>query len=80
MGVLTASFGGIVRDVLAGQPSVLLRREIYVSAAALAAVVFVGLDLAGVAPEIAGLLGAAAGFALRAVALRWNVALPGYRD
>ncbi|TRW18266.1 trimeric intracellular cation channel family protein [Glacieibacterium frigidum] len=80
MGVLTASFGGIVRDVLAGQPSVLLRREIYVSAAALAAVVFVGLDLAGAGVEVAGLVGAAAGFALRAVALRWNVALPGYRD
>src|SRR5215217_4747797 len=32
MGVLTAAFGGIIRDVLAGEPSVLLRREIYVTA------------------------------------------------
>src|SRR5262249_11676308 len=31
MGVLTACFGGVIRDVLAGQPSVLLKREISVS-------------------------------------------------
>ncbi len=80
MGVLTASFGGIVRDVLAGQPSVLLRREIYVSAAALAAALYVGLSGLGVDARVAGAVGAAAGFALRAAALRWNVALPGYRD
>ena len=80
MGVLTACFGGIVRDVLAGQPSILLRREIYVSAGALAAVVFVGLHLAGVDNSLAGVVGAAAGFTLRAIALKWDVALPGYRD
>jgi len=32
MGVLTACFGGVLRDVLANEPSVLLRREIYVTA------------------------------------------------
>ena len=80
MGVLTASFGGIVRDVLANKPSVLLRREIYVSAAALAAALYVGLSGLGIDTRVAGAVGAAAGFALRAAALRWNVALPGYRD
>jgi uncharacterized membrane protein YeiH len=34
MGVLTACFGGIVRDVLAGEPSILMRPELYVTAAA----------------------------------------------
>src|SRR6185437_11145024 len=33
MGVLTSTFGGIIRDVLAEEPSVLLRRELYVTAA-----------------------------------------------
>jgi uncharacterized membrane protein YeiH len=37
MGVITACVGGIIRDVLAGVPSILLRPEIYVTAAALAA-------------------------------------------
>ena len=37
MGVLTGCLGGIVRDVLAGEPSILLRPELYVTAAALSA-------------------------------------------
>ena len=34
MGALTATFGGVLRDVLAGEPSVLLRREITITAGA----------------------------------------------
>ena len=79
MGVLTASFGGIIRDLLAHEPSVLLRREIYVSAAALGAGVYVVGSTAGFAPFVAGAAGVAAGFALRAVALSFDIALPGYR-
>ena len=37
MGVVTACVGGIIRDVLAGEPSILMRPELYVTAAALAA-------------------------------------------
>lgn len=78
MGVLTACFGGIVRDVLAGQPSILLRQELYVSAAAVSAGLMVALRL-GHAPELlAGLLAAAAGFALRALAIINSWSLPAY--
>ncbi len=79
MGVLTASFGGIVRDVLAGVPSVLLSREIYVSAAALGAATYVLLVLLGVGAFWAGGIGMAAGFGLRALAIGRGLALPGYR-
>jgi uncharacterized membrane protein YeiH len=80
MGVLTASFGGIIRDVLAGEPSILLRKEIYVSAAALGAAVFVTLNWLGVPAWPAGVAGAAAGFGLRALAIGRGVSLPGYRE
>jgi uncharacterized membrane protein YeiH len=80
MGVLTASFGGIVRDVLAGEPSILLRREIYVSAAALGAALYVILAVAGTGTLIAGAAGAVAGFTLRALAIAGGLALPAYRD
>ena len=71
-----------IRPVSRGntKPSILLRREIYVSAAALAAGVFVGLSALGLAPMLAGLIGAGAGFALRAGALAKGWALPGYRE
>lgn len=78
MGVLTACFGGIVRDVLAGQPSVLLSREIYVTAALLGAATFVGMRLMGLPLVAAGGLGVAAGFALRAAALGWGLSLPAF--
>jgi uncharacterized membrane protein YeiH len=79
MGVITACVGGIIRDVLAGEPSILLRPEIYVTAAALAAGSFVGMIWLGVPVAIAGLCGVFAGFGLRALAITRGLAIPSYR-
>ncbi|MCL6679297.1 TRIC cation channel family protein [Sphingomonas sp. RG327] len=78
MGVLTACAGGIIRDVLADEPSIVLRREIYITAAALAAALFVGLTLLGVSIWIAAGVAIAAGFGLRAVAIVRGWSLPTY--
>jgi uncharacterized membrane protein YeiH len=78
MGVLTACFGGVIRDVLASQPSALLKREITISAALLAAGGFVALTFAGVPPLWAGAVGALAGFGLRAGAIQYGWALPAF--
>jgi uncharacterized membrane protein YeiH len=80
MGVLTASFGGVIRDVLAGQPSALLKREITISAALTAAGGFVGLSALGVPPLWAGAIGALAGFGLRAGAIHYGWALPAFGE
>ena len=79
MGVVTACAGGIIRDILAGEPSILMRPELYVTAAALASVLQVSLTLAGLPTFAAGLIAAASGFALRAAAIHWKLALPAYR-
>lgn len=79
MGVITACVGGIIRDVLAGEPSIILRPELYVTAAALASGLYVGLRLIGIEPQFAAIIGAVAGFVLRGLAIRYNVALPAYR-
>ena len=79
MGALTACFGGVVRDLLAGQPSILLRREITVSAAILAATVYVLAQLAGLAPWPAALIAVPVGIGLRAGALAWGWSLPAFR-
>lgn len=80
MGVLTACAGGIIRDLLAGEPSILMRPELYVTAAALAAGLFVGLTLVGVTMPIAAAVAAIAGFALRGAAIARGWSLPAYRD
>jgi len=80
MGALTACFGGIVRDLLAGQPSILLRREITVSAALLAATLYVMARAFEVPSWPAATVAALCGFGLRAGALQWGWSLPGFPD
>jgi len=80
MGVLTACAGGIIRDVLAGEPSVLMRRELYVTPAALSAGLFVALTLAGTHVWPAAAIAIAAGFALRGGAIQRSWSLPAYRN
>ncbi|CAN5238391.1 trimeric intracellular cation channel family protein [soil metagenome] len=80
MGALTACVGGIVRDLLAGQPSILLRREVTVSAALLAATLYVVARALEAPSWPAAILAALCGFGLRAGALKWGWSLPGFRD
>lgn len=79
MGVLTACLGGILRDVLASEPSILLRQEYYVTAAALSAGLMVALSAAGTHELVAAPIAAGAGFALRAAAIVKGWSLPTYR-
>ena len=79
MGVVTACVGGIIRDVLAGEPSILMRPELYVTAAALSAALYVTLTLLGLPGAIGAVIAAASGFALRAAAIHYHLGLPAYR-
>lgn len=79
MGVATATFGGIIRDILGGESPIILRREIYITAALFGAATFVGLVELGVTRDAALIAGFATGFALRAAALHWGLSLPRYR-
>ena len=79
MGVITGCVGGIIRDVLAGRPSILMRPELYVTAAALAAALCAAGQVLGLPRELVWPLAAAAGFALRGAAIGWGLHLPAYR-
>lgn len=80
MGVVTGCVGGIIRDLLAGEPSILLRPELYVTAAAMASGLFVTLRWFGLDLPVAAVVAALLGFALRALAMLRGIALPAYRD
>lgn len=79
MGVVTGCMGGIIRDVVAGVPSIILRPELYVTAAALASGLFVASTLAGLPAPWPAIVGASAGFTLRAFAIARGLKLPAYR-
>jgi len=79
MAVVTASFGGIMRDVIGGESPFLLRKEIYVTAALAGAVVFVGGRSLGVPDTIGAIAGFLACFIIRGFGLRYGLALPTYK-
>lgn len=76
MGVVTACLGGIIRDMVAGIPSIMLRNELYVTAALAAGLIFVVLLHAGAPQGWASVVSAAIGFALRGAGIVWKLALP----
>jgi uncharacterized membrane protein YeiH len=79
MGVLTATFGGILRDLLVGDPSVLLRPEIYVTAAMAGAAVFTFSDVANASSLVSASLAFACAFAMRGCAIKFGWRFRPYR-
>jgi uncharacterized membrane protein YeiH len=80
MGVITATFGGIIRDVLGNESPVVLSREVYVTAALVGATTFVVLSGFGLGRESVLGAGLLAGLIVRGMALRWGWSLPRYRE
>lgn len=78
-GVLTATFGGVLRDLLASEPSVLLRPEIYVTAALVGSGVFTLTEFADFPPVIDALIAMTAAFVIRGGALKFGWTFPRYK-
>lgn len=80
MGVITASFGGMIRDVLCGEKPMIFHKEIYASAALAGAVAFLALRETPLSQEFQTGFAFLAAFLVRAAAIRWGWSLPRYRD
>jgi uncharacterized membrane protein YeiH len=79
LGVVTGAVGGIIRDVLGQEPSIILRREIYVTASLAGALLYVMLTGFGTDRISAALAGGVMVFAVRGLALTYGWTLPTYR-
>jgi uncharacterized membrane protein YeiH len=79
MAVITASFGGIIRDVIGGESPFLLRKEIYVTAALAGAVTFVGGIGIGIPDTVAAIAGFVVCLVIRGLGLVYGLSLPTYR-
>ncbi len=80
MGVVTANVGGIIRDTLGHEPSVILRREIYVAASVAGACGYVLLHALDAGRIAAAVTGFALAFAVRMISLHMGWSLPAYRS
>lgn len=76
MGAVTATFGGIIRDVLLNQPSLILKQEVYATAALGGAGVYVLLTGVGVGLDVAAIVAAVLAFAIRGSAILFGFSLP----
>jgi uncharacterized membrane protein YeiH len=79
MGVITAAVGGIIRDILGQEASIILRREIYVTASLTGAVTFVALNGLGLDRPATAICAGFAALALRGLAIFQGWSLPTYR-
>ena len=77
MGMMTGTFGGVIRDVLTSEiPLVLRPGRLYATAAALGPVVYLSLKALGMAGAWAAAAGAAATIAVRFAAILFRIRLP----
>lgn len=79
MGMMTASFGGVLRDVVAQEKTLILTQEIYASAAMLAALVYIVALHLDFSQSLSAAFGISCGFILRAGALLRGWTIPRYK-
>jgi uncharacterized membrane protein YeiH len=78
MGVLTGIGGGLIRDVLAGRPTLLMSREIYATPILLGCMVFVLIRTYAPAFPYAAAVAVAIIFGLRALAIHRHLEMPAW--
>lgn len=79
MGMVTGTFGGMVRDVICNELPLLLRQEIYALAAIAGATVYWGLVTLGISEQVAMLWSATATLGVRGPAIIFGWSLPPYQ-
>ena len=78
MGVLTSIGGGLLRDVLASRPTLLMSREIYATPILFGCVLYAVLRNGPFGRATTLIVAVAVIFSIRAAAIRWHVEMPGW--
>jgi uncharacterized membrane protein YeiH len=76
MGVVTATAGGVVRDILSNQVPLILQKEIYATACIIGGIVLFFLHRLGMGMNGASIIAAICVLAIRIIAIRRNWSLP----
>lgn len=75
-GMITGTCGGVLRDLLCGQPPLLFRKELYASVALLTGLLYMGGQKLGFHHDLVMVVAMTAGFALRVLAIRYDWNMP----
>ena len=76
MGTMTGVTGGIIRDVITAKVPLILRREIYATAAIAGVAAYLAMQALGFGRSVAFVGGMMVVVGLRLGAIRWNIHLP----
>ena len=76
MGTITGAAGGVLRDVLTAEVPLILRRDIYATAAVAGASLYLVAQALGVPGPVAGIIGMATVAVLRVLAIVFGLRLP----
>ena len=76
MGVMTGTVGGMVRDILSAEVPLILRREIYATAALCGSFIYVVLKSTGLPDQRCLIASVAVTLLIRLAAIRWGLSLP----
>lgn len=76
LGVMTASFGGILRDILCNEIPVIFRKEIYATACILGGALYFALLNTSIEEKYAYALGIVTVIGVRLLAVRFHITLP----
>lgn len=77
MGLVTATFGGVLRDLLRAEVPLIFRKEIYATAALLGGIAYLIGDRFGLEPRYNIPITTAITAGIRLCAIRFNIRLPG---
>jgi uncharacterized membrane protein YeiH len=76
MGTITGVAGGVLRDVITAQVPLILRKDLYATAAIVGVALYLLLQAVGLERSLAFVAGMVAVIALRLLAIRWGLQLP----
>lgn len=79
MAAITGTVGGLIRDVLSNEIPMILRRDIYATAALAGASIYLLLELTTLPPSATIIVGMGVVIGLRLAAIQWKLHLPRFR-
>jgi uncharacterized membrane protein YeiH len=80
MGMISAVFGGVLRDVLTNKVPLIFEKEIYASACLVGGITYLTLDFLGLKEEINFIFAASIIFTIRLIAVKFHLQLPKIKD
>lgn len=80
MGMVTAAFGGVIRDVLTNQVPLIFKKEIYASACLLGGLVYLGTNYIGASDWVQFFATVLTVISIRLLAVKYHLQLPKIKD